>query len=220
MAASLSLVLGIVGWLAFFCGPAVAQQFSADIFTIGATGQPTGTAGKLYVSDAAVRFETPALPDGVFLLNAKAGTSYLVRPAQQIWMDAKQSSPLTQILVPVDPDAPCRQWQAMAIVAGAAGQGKEWHCHRLGAKSLDGRRVVEYEATSLQGQTDYAWIDPQLKFPVMFQYQDGTKIKLDGIRKGPQPVALFEIPAGFDKLDPRKLIEQVKESDVWVQPPK
>jgi hypothetical protein len=74
--------------------------------------------------------------------------------------------------------------------------------------------------TSPQGQADNGWIDPQPKFPVMFRFQDGTRVELDNIRKGPQPAELFEVPSDLRKFDPRQLIEHIKQSDVWVDPPK
>jgi hypothetical protein len=116
---ALSLALGVLGGLAFLGCPAAAQQFSADIVTTGVTGWAGGAAGKLYVSNGAVRLETPDLPASFFVVNGDTGTAYLVRPAQRVFMDAKQSSRLTQILVPVDPEDPCEQWQAMAIVAAS-----------------------------------------------------------------------------------------------------
>lgn len=217
---SFSLALGIVGGLVFLGRPAAAQQFSADIVSTDAAGRTDGAAGKLYVSNGAVRIESPDFRDGHFVVNVNANTAYFIRPADQIFMNAKQSSRLTQILVSVDPNGPCKEWQAMAIVAGAAGQREAWHCHRLGPVKLAGRNVMKYQATSPQGQTDYGWINPQLRFPVRFQYQDGTRIELDSIRQGPQPARLFAVPAGFQKFDPRELIEHIKDSDVWLPPPK
>ena len=87
-------------------------------------------------------------------------------------MDAKQSSRLSQILIPLDPDDPCKEWQAMAVVVGAANRRGKWHCRRIGQENIAGRHVVKYQATSPQGGVDYGWIDPQLGFPVMFQERD------------------------------------------------
>ena len=64
-----------------------------------------------------------------------------------------------------------------------------------------------------------AWIDPRLKWPVQLTMEDGTSIDLENIRERPQPVALFGIPSGYRKFDPRALLERIKQSDVWVEPP-
>jgi hypothetical protein len=216
----LFLALGIIGGVAFAGCPAAAQQFSAEIVTIDAGGQPARTAGKLYVSNGVVHIETTDLPGSLLLVNANVGTAYLVRPAQRIFMDAKQSSRLTQILVPVDPDDPCKAWQVMARVAGAAIPGAEWHCDRIGPDQVAEHDAVKYRATSPQGQANFGWIDPQLNFPVAFQYQDGTRIELQSVREGPQPAPMFAIPVDYRKFDPQLLIERIKQSDVWVEPPK
>jgi len=217
---ALSPALSFLGILALFGGTAAAEQFSADIVTTNAGDRMAGAAGKLYVRDSLVRFETPDFRNGRFLVNVSADTAFFVMPAQDIYMDAKESSSLTQILVPVDPDDPCQAWQTMAKIAGAAGHGSKWHCRRLGTDNIDGRQVIEYQATSPAGSAITATIDPLLKFPIRFQYQDGTKVELVDIREQPQPAALFQMPAGSRKFDPQQLIERIKRSDVWVEPPK
>jgi hypothetical protein len=134
-------------------------------------------------------------------------------------MDAAQSSLLTQLLVPVDPNDPCRQWQAMAAISGAAANGGQWRCEWLGAAKIDGRDTVRYRATSPQNQSSESWIDRRLGFPIRLKLADGTRIDLANIRQGPQAADLFEIPADYRKFDPRQLIERIKQSDVWVDPP-
>jgi hypothetical protein len=64
------------------------------------------------------------------------------------------------------------------------------------------------------------WIDPVLEFLVRSQTDNGIVIDLKNIREGPQPASLFEIPASYSKFDPRRLIEIIKRSDVWVEPNK
>ena len=36
----------------------------------------------------------------------------------------------------------------------------------------------------------------------------------------PQPSSLFAVPPDYRKFDPMQLINQIKQSDVWVEPPK
>ena len=103
-------------------------------------------------------------------------------------MEAKQSSRLTQIFVPVDTKEPCQQWRAAASNAGAA--------------SSSSRR----------------WIDSDLQFPVKLLAPDGTTIALEHILVEAQPANRFAIPPGFRNFDPRALIERIKHSDAWVDP--
>ncbi len=210
------LLLGAAA-LALPDGPASAQQFSAELVYMRPGDQPD-ERGSLYLSDGKVRIETRDVGGGFFLVDSKRDTAFFVRPGQRIFMDAKQSSKLTQIFVPVDPNEPCRQWQAMAIVAGASGPGGQWRCERIGSEPIDGRTTIRYRILSPDHQQDDGWIDPQLKFPIRIHTADGATIELDDIREGTQPASLFEIPAGYRKFDPQALIDRIKQSDVWVEP--
>jgi hypothetical protein len=64
------------------------------------------------------------------------------------------------------------------------------------------------------------WIDPELKFLLRLRGEDGTGIDIRSIEEGPQAESLFAIPAHYGKFDPKQLIERIKQSDVWVEPPK
>ncbi len=199
--------------------PARAQSFSAELVTVDA-GDQAGKSGKIHADNGKVRIETPDLPQGFFILEPSLKVSYFVRPSQFVFMDAKQSSQLTQLLVPVDPDAPCAQWQMMAKVADIPDSSRTWRCERLGEDVLDGRATLKYRAVSPKGVAITAWIDPELKFLLRFRNQDGSGIDLKTVELGPQDKGLFEIQADYDKFDPKELIERVKQSDVWVEPPK
>jgi hypothetical protein len=205
----------LLGGLA--CHSAQAQSFSADLVAVNAAGDTTGNAGKVIAANGKVRIEAPDAPRDFFLVDPAAKTAYLVRPRQHVFMDAKQSSALTQLLVQVDPADPCTQWQAMAKVADASG---EWHCIRLGEEMLDGRTTVKYQATSPRGETKIVWIDSDLKFLLRFRDKDGAGIDIKTVKEGPQVESLFAIPANYGKFDPLQLIERIKQSDVWVEPPK
>lgn len=191
---------------------AQAQQFSADIvMRREAASMP---AGRLHVLDGKVRIETPELTDGFFLVDATKPSAYFVRPAARIYMDARQSSELTRLLVPVDPDEPCRQWQAMAHLAGLAEQG-DWRCEQTGEEEIDGRHAVIFHAVTGSGELS-SWIDRARKFPLRIKTEDGTIIALEQIKDEPQAASLFEPPPNFRKFSPEALIEQIKQSDVWV----
>lgn len=199
------------------CGraPAQAQQLSADLLTRQGDGGVAVPAGKLHVLGDKVRIETPELADGFFLIDGAKPTAYFVRPAARIFMDARQSSRLAQIFVPVDPDNPCRQWQAMARLAEAADQA-DWRCERLGEEAIGGRNVTKYRAIPASGRMLFGWIDATYKFPLQILTEDGVIVTAENVRDEPQPASLFEIPPGFRKFDPRILIQQIKQSDVWV----
>jgi hypothetical protein len=133
-------------------------------------------------------------------------------------MDARQSSRLTRLFVPVDPDAPCRRWQAMAQLAGAAGEG-EWRCERSGEELIDGRNTVVFRVFSGSGETYLGWIDGVRRFPLRITTEEGSSIALENIRDEAQPQSLFVLPPGLRKFSPEALLERIKQSDVWVSEP-
>ncbi len=223
-------LLGVIGALASSCAPApaLAQQFSADLVRTAGAGA-AASFGRLRVFNDKVRIETPDFPGGFFLTDGANRTAYFARPGQRVFMDARQSSRLTQLFVPVDPSAPCPQWQDMAKLADATGpsetwrnepwRNEAWRCERVGEELVGGRGVVGFRAMSSPGGDILGWIDPNLKFPLRIRMQDGTTIALENIHEEPQPEHLFEIPPGFQKFDPQALIKRIKQSDVWVDAP-
>jgi hypothetical protein len=212
---SVAILLGF--WL-FGDATARAQQLSADLVMVRHDGEAPTPAGRLRVSDNKVRLETPELADGFFLIDGATPSAYFVRPAARIFMQARLSSRLTRVFVPVDPANPCRQWQAMAKLAGIAQQG-DWHCERAGEETIGGRGTIRYRAVSGSGQEFSGWIDPARKFPLRIKMEDGAIVTAENIRDQPQPAELFEMPVGLRRFDPRALIEQIKQSDVWVDGP-
>jgi hypothetical protein len=210
------------GFLAAGAGPAMAQGFSPDqgfsadiVMTKDNAAVP---AGHLLVLDARVRIETPDFPNAFFLVDAAKPSAYFVRPAMHTFMDSRQSSQLTRLFVPVDPEQPCRQWQAMAQLAGVAGQG-DWRCERSGEEAIDGTNAIVFRVSTGPGREYLGWIDPVRKFPLRIRTEEGTTFALEHIRDEPQPASSFELPPGLRKFSPEALVEQIKQSDVWVSAP-
>jgi hypothetical protein len=196
-----------------------AEQFSAELVSAKAAGDVVNPAGTVYVADRKARIETPDLGDAFLIVDAVAPAAYLVRPSQRVFMDAKQSSRLTRIFVPLDPADPCSQWRTMAEVAGISDKSGQWRCDAQDRKTVAGRDTVKFTILSPGGRSA-GWIDPELKFPVRFEFEDGTVFALRNVQEGPQPADKFEIPGNYRKFDPRKLLEHLKHTDIWVEPPR
>jgi hypothetical protein len=197
--------------------PPPVREFSAEIVSRDAGGVIAGAAARLYAMNRKVRIETPEAPAGFFLIDAEAGTVLFVRPAQRVFMDAKQSTRLTQIFIPVDSHDPCRQWQAAAKNAGPSSGGGEWGCERAAPAIAVKGSAIEYNVVSPDRKSSRRWVDPNLEFPVRLQTADGASIALEHIREGVQPASLFAVPPDYRKLDPQALIDRIKHSDVWVE---
>ena len=195
---------------------AQAQPFSADIVT--RHDDVSMRAGRLSVRDGRVRIETAEHPDGFFLVDTVKPQAWFVRPGARVYMEARQSSRLTRTFVPLDPDAPCSQWQAMARLAGG-GDKDEWRCERTGIETIDGHSTVAFRALSKTGEAFVGWIDRERRFPLRIRYGDGTLITLEQIKDEPQPASSFELPDAYGKFSPEALIERIRQSDVWVARP-
>jgi hypothetical protein len=193
-----------------------AQQFSANIVVEREGGRTS--AGRVFVLEGKTRIETPELADGFFLMDRAGQTAYFVRRNGRVYMDARQSSPFTRLLVPVDPVDPCRQWQAMADVAGIVGQG-DLRCERIGEEAFDGRDAVVFRVVSGSEEILSGWIDRERGFPLRVRTAGGIVTSLENVKDEPQLASSFELPPNARKFSPEALIERVKQSDVWVSDP-
>lgn len=193
--------------------PAQAQQFSADLVSAQDNGAIT-PAGRVRVLGEKVRLETPEVADGFFLIDGAKPAAYFVRPRTRVFMEARQSSRLTRMFVTVDPDDPCRQWQAMTQLAGLEAQ--KWRCERIGEEMIGGRNTIAWRAVSASGRQFTGWIDRERRFPLRVTTEDGMTVTAEHVRDEPQPAELFQIPPAFRKFDPQQLIDRIKQSDVWV----
>jgi hypothetical protein len=197
-----------------------AQSFSAELVTTREGYGADARRGHVAVHAGQVRIETPDLPDGFFLVDTNRNTAWFLRPQQRLYMDAKQSSPLTQVFLPVDEATACKRWEVMEHIAEAVPGDGEWRCERMGAEVIDGRTTVRYRVVTRQHRQSDRWIDPQRGFTVRFQGADGTKVDVANIVEGAQGASLFVLPPDYYKFDPIQLIELIKRSDVWVEPPR
>lgn len=204
-------LLALTGFIVAGAASAQAQQFSAELVGIHDNAAP---AGRVRVLGDKVRLETSDIADGFFLIDAAKPAAYFVRPRARVFMDARQSSRLTRLFVTVDPDDPCRQWQAMAQQAGLEAQ--DWRCERLGEEMIEGRNTIGYRAVSATGPQFSGWIDRERRFPLRVRTEDGMIVTAEHVRDEAQPADLFQIPSGFRKFDPQQLIDRIKQSDVWV----
>jgi hypothetical protein len=197
-------------------GTAASQEFSADLVGLDADGVPA--TGRINVAGGAVRIETPEITTGFFVY--ASGKAYFVRPGQRVFMDAKQSSQLSQIFIPVDLETPCGNWQAMAKLSGAADNGAAWHCDHVGDEIVGERSTVVFKAVSPRQHSYTIWIDRKFGFPLRVRVENGPTYQLERIDEKPQLPELFTVPHGYVKFDPLKLIKRLKQSDVWVEPPR
>ncbi len=106
----------------------------------------------------------------------------------------------------------------MAQIAGAARDGTEWRCERIGFDRVDGRDTIRYRVMSPVNRQYLGWIDPRLGFLIRLEAEAETTVDVVNIHETPQSKELFEIPPAYRKFDPQRLIDRIRQSDVWVEP--
>jgi hypothetical protein len=195
-----------------------AREFTADIVSRDGHGAATAVA-RLYAARGKVRIDPAQPPGDFFLSDREANSTLLVRPARRIYTNARQSTPLTQIFVPVDSTDACRQWRRALDDAAGKPVSDQWRCDALQTATVDGRKVWEFSTVAADASADRRLVDQQLQFPVKVSAADGSSLTLEHIRLAAQPDELFTVPHDYRWFDPRAVVERIKHSDVWVEPP-
>lgn len=179
----------------------VAQtEFSADVVDLEKSGTPT--QAKLYFAKDKIRIEPQNSGNrgaGAVIMNFDKQTSIVLMAQQHMYMEmpaqsqAQRQSYAAAFFRTGDVENACGDWQKMTTNQGRS-------CHKVGSDSVNGRSTVKYEATDAKGEVGHFWLDPKLRFPVKWDGKNNGG-ELRNIQEGTQPASLFEIPAGYTKMD-------------------
>lgn len=171
--------------------------FSADMEMSSMQAGPAARdmSGKLYVSQQAMRMdmngEGPRQANIITTFATK--TVDILMPQQQMYLEhradenAMRRGPTMSEVHPYDPKNPC-----------ASDPGST--CKNLGSETVNGRSADHWQVTHKDGNVSDVWIDNNLHFPIKTVGQ-GTTWQLTNIKEGPQDASLFQIPAGYLKMD-------------------
>jgi hypothetical protein len=158
------------------------------------------TNGKMYFSKDKVRFESAKKDPrggGAVIINLATQTTTVFMDQMHMYMEmsAQTGGQRTayNFFRTGDVEAACSDWMQLA-------QNKGGSCHKVGNETVNGRSTVKYESTNANGDTGDVWLDPKLRFPVKWQGKNAGW-ELHNIQEGTQPASLFEIPAGYTKMD-------------------
>jgi hypothetical protein len=189
------LALLILGSLALAQG-----DFSADM--VDTQKGETAPKAKIFMTKDKMRIESAASNNargmgGVVIINFATQTTTVLMDQQHMYMEmpvqmANQRGTYNFFRTG-DADAACADWVQQAKNKGGT-------CHKVGSDTVNGRSTVKYEGTSANGDTNTFWIDPKLRFPVKWQGKNNGG-ELRNIQEGSQASSLFEIPAGYTKMD-------------------
>jgi hypothetical protein len=178
---------------------ALAQtEFSADIVDLQKPGTPT--QAKIYFAKDKMRIEsqTASAHGGAMIINYATQTGDVLMAQQHMYMEMPMEAQTQRMGYAAaffqtgDVENACGDWQKMGHESST--------CHKVGSDIVNGRSTVKYETTNASGDVSHFWLDPKLRFPVKWEGKN-TAGELRNIQEGAQPASLFEIPAGFTKMD-------------------
>jgi hypothetical protein len=185
---------------------AVAQaEFSAEIVDLQKSGTPT--QAKIYFAKDKMRIEaqTASAHGSAVIINYATQTGDVVMAQQHMYMEmpmqaqSQRMGYASAFFQAGDVENACGDWQKM----GHEGS----NCHKVGSETVNGRSTVKYETTNANGDISHFWLDPKLRFPVKWEGKSNSG-ELRNIQEGAQPASLFEIPAGFTKMDLGGMMQQ------------
>jgi len=179
---------------------ALAQaDFSAEVVDLQKPGSPT--TAKIYFAKDKIRIESQGGPHGggAIIVNFGTQTSIVLMAQQHMYMEmpaqtqGQRMGYVNAFFRAGDVENACGDWQKMSTNKGAT-------CHKVGSETVSGRDTVKYETTSASGEVSHFWLDPKLRFPVKWQGKSSDG-ELRHIEEGPLAASLFEVPAGYTKMD-------------------
>ena len=171
--------------------------FSADMQTSSMQANPMNRDmnGKLYVSQGAMRMdmEGEGPRQAIIITTFATKTVDILMPQQHMYMEHKAGDnpmhrgPNTSDLHPYDPKNPCSA-------------DPDTTCKNLGTETVNGRSTDHWQVTHKDGNVSDVWIDNKLHFPIK-TVSGGTTWQLTNIKEGPQDASLFQVPAGYQKME-------------------
>jgi hypothetical protein len=174
-------------------------EFSAEVVDLQKPGTPT--QAKMFFAKDKVRIEaqgTSSHGGGAVIVNYATQTSIVLMPQQHMYMEmpvqgqSQRMAYASAFFSVGDVENACGDWQKMGH------QGAT--CHKVGSETVSGRSTVKYETTNASGDVSHFWLDPKLRFPVKWEGKNNSG-ELRNIQEGSLPASLFEVPAGFNKME-------------------
>lgn len=171
------------GVLAIFLagGTAFAAEFSADMVMKGPDGQ--GMSGKVFVKGQKIRQEMDQ--DGekmITILRPDRKLSWVIMPDEKVYMEMKM-----------------RESSEDPTLAEKADPAK---VKRLGKETVNGFVCEKIQVTD-KGTVVTQWLSTELGWPIKGEVKGPEGVsthEYKNIKKGGVSEALFEIPAGFQKM--------------------
>ena len=179
---NLMLFLILASAAAFATAPAF--QFSADMVM---TAQGHSVSGKYYMNGDKMRMEMSMMGQtSITIARHDKKLSWVLMPAQKSYMEMSMQGK-AQGPTPFDAEADFKYTQ-------------------VGTESVDGHPCKKMKFTTTKaGQTfsGFHWLATDLKdLPIKWSDEAGTSMmELKNVKMGASPADLFELPAGYKKME-------------------
>ncbi|MGA7908704.1 MAG: hypothetical protein WCA16_14945 [Candidatus Sulfotelmatobacter sp.] len=180
------------------------SEFSADLVNDYEQGKGPN---RVYFGKDKIRFDTQNNADrggGSVIMNLSTETYLVLMPKQHMYMEmpaqAMENRGMFSFFKSGDVDNACPDWLRLTRNKGGT-------CHKVGSETVNGRSTVKYEGTNASGESSTVWLDSKVRFPVKWQGKNGGG-EMRNIQEGTQPASLFEVPAGYTKMDMGGMMQQ------------
>ena len=171
------LAILLVVSLFLFSSPAMAIEFSADMFIQPKDEEPL--KGKIYVKGDKVRQEMTEEGEVQIMI---------IRPDKKVtWMIIPEDKTYLEMPYQAE-DKTFEEWTAE----------KESKAKLLGEETVSGLQSRKYESIE-DGEKTYFWISKKFPFPVKVEDAEVT-MEYRNIKEGSVPDSLFELPCGYEKM--------------------
>jgi hypothetical protein len=171
-------------------------QFSADMKVSGRGGENMN--GKIYFGGQKTRFDMSGQRgEMIMITDATKKVAYMVMPNEKMYMEMSTAmqgmrgrGPSLPDAKPLDPTNPCSADADMT-------------CQKAGSETVNGRSCDkwEFKSKSDPSKNHTVWIDQKLHFPIKNVGAAGEIWELQNLKEGSQSASLFEVPAGYNKMD-------------------
>lgn len=174
-------VLAVMAFMVFFAAAASALEFSADTVM---TTKGQKMSGKIFSKNDKFRMEMSSPQKMISISRMDKKVAYSIMPDQKMYME-----------IPLDPASMPKTEEKV--------QG-EVERKLLGSETVDGHPTKKYLVTYKSGkQTSqmHQWMATDINFPVKTSAVDNEWVQeFKNIKTGSQPDSLFEVPAGYKKM--------------------
>jgi hypothetical protein len=179
------------------CSFSLAQtEFSGEVVDLQ---KPDKAPTKVYFGKDKMRFDSQDknTQGGSVILDFTSQSYLVLMPQRHMYMEMPaqmmDKRGMFSFFRTGDVENACGDWLNLATNKGGT-------CHKDGNETVNGRSTVKYEGTNSSGVASTVWLDPKLRFPVKWQGKNSSG-ELRNIQEGSQSASLFEVPAGYNKMD-------------------